>query len=153
MPRIDLPAATRNKIAPLLTARLADAIDMQARAKHAHWNITGPNFIALHELFDKVADHAENAADEIAERTRALGHDAQGLLPHAAKTTSLPTYKAKTGEDHLPALDDSLAAFGKLLRAASDTADELDDANTADLFTALSRENDKLLWFLESHES
>lgn len=152
MTRIDLAATTRNKVSQLLAARLADAIDMQARAKHAHWNITGPAFIALHELFDKVAEHAEAAGDEIAERMRALGNDAPGLLTQVVKASSLPAYKAKAGPDHLRALAESLAAFGKVLRDAIDEADELKDADTADLFTGLSRENDKLLWFVESHE-
>jgi len=52
--RNDLPANTRTKVIELLNARLADAIDLGAQTKHAHWNVKGPNFIALHELFDKV---------------------------------------------------------------------------------------------------
>ena len=61
--RNDLPAATRARVGVLLNARLADTIDLQLQAKQAHWNVKGPNFIALHELFDKVADAAEEASD------------------------------------------------------------------------------------------
>ena len=57
--RNDIPAKTRKQVVELLTARLVDAIDLSMQAKQAHWNVKGPNFIALHELFDKVAEHAE----------------------------------------------------------------------------------------------
>lgn len=149
--RIDISPKVRDAVAALLTDRLADAIDLHARAKHAHWNVTGPNFIAVHELLDKIADHAESAADEIAERIRAVGHHAPGLLPAVVKASSLPTYTAKDGPAHLPAIADSLAAFGTLTRTAIDAADKLSDKDTADLFTGISRENDKMLWFIESH--
>ena len=76
--RNDLPAATRARVGVLLNARLADTIDLQLQAKQAHWNVKGPNFIALHELFDKVADAAEEASDMLAERLVALGGRAEG---------------------------------------------------------------------------
>jgi len=69
----DLPVNTRTKVIDLLNARLADAIDLGAQTKHAHWNVKGPNFIALHELFDKVAEHVEDYVDTIAERVTSLG--------------------------------------------------------------------------------
>ena len=50
--RNDLPAGKRSKVITLLNARLADAIDLGAQTKHAHWNVKGPSFIALHKLFD-----------------------------------------------------------------------------------------------------
>jgi starvation-inducible DNA-binding protein len=71
--RNDLPANTRTKVIELLNARLADAIDLGAQTKHAHWNVKGPNFIALHELFDKVAESVEEHIDTLAERVTALG--------------------------------------------------------------------------------
>jgi starvation-inducible DNA-binding protein len=77
----DLPARTRAKVIDSLNARLADAIDLGAQAKHAHWNVKGANFIALHELFDKLAESVEEHIDELAERITALG--GARLLPGA----------------------------------------------------------------------
>ena len=71
--RIDLSEKTRRKVTDLLNARLADAIDLQAQAKHAHWNVKGPSFIALHELFDDIAENIEEHIDTLAERVTALG--------------------------------------------------------------------------------
>lgn len=151
--RNDLPANTRVKVIELLDARLADAIDLGARAKHAHWNVKGPSFIALHELFDKVAESVEEHIDTIAERVTALGGTAHGTLAAAARATSLKAYPEDITEGlaHVDALSASLADFGARVRAAIETSDRLGDADTADLFTGISRENDKQLWFLEAH--
>jgi len=90
--RNDLPAGTRTKIIELLNARLADAIDLGAQTKHAHWNVKGPNFIALHELFDKVAEVVEDQVDTIAERVTALGGTARGTLASVVRSTTLKPY-------------------------------------------------------------
>src|SRR5205807_9567317 len=69
----DLSEATRGKAVELHNARLADAIYLQTQTKHAHWNVKGPNFIALHELFDKINEDVEDYVDDIAERAVQLG--------------------------------------------------------------------------------
>jgi starvation-inducible DNA-binding protein len=151
--RNDLPANTRSKVIELLNSRLADAIDLGTQTKHAHWNVKGPSFIALHELFDKVAESIEDDIDTIAERVTALGGTAYGTLAAAARGTSLKPYPEDISEGlaHVDALSAALAAFGAKARAAIDTADKLGDADTADLFTQVSRGIDKHLWFLEAH--
>jgi starvation-inducible DNA-binding protein len=58
----DLPQATRRSVIDLLNAHLADAIDLQLQAKQAHWNVKGPNFVGLHELFDKIAEQTREYA-------------------------------------------------------------------------------------------
>jgi starvation-inducible DNA-binding protein len=149
----DLPERTRNKVAKLLNERLADAIDLGAQTKQAHWNVKGPNFIALHELFDKVAESVEDHIDEIAERITALGGTAYGTIRAAAKNSTLAPYPEEIAEgvQHLEALSSVLGAFGKNIRKAIDQSDKLGDADSADLFTGISREVDKYLWFLEAH--
>lgn len=149
----DLPEATRVKVVELLNARLADCIDLQTQAKQAHWNVKGPNFIALHELFDKVNDAVEEYVDEIAERAVQLGGVAQGTARTVAKRSSLPEYPAKAadGRSHVEALSSALAAFGAAARKGIDQASELGDLDTADLFTEVSRGIDKWLWFVEAH--
>ncbi len=151
--RNDLPAGTRTKVIELLNARLADAIDLGTQTKHAHWNVKGPNFIALHELFDKAAEHVEDHIDELAERVTALGGTARGTLASVARGTSLRPYPEDISEGlaHVDALSAVLADFGAKVRAGIDEAARLGDADTADLFTGISRETDKDLWFLEAH--
>ncbi len=151
--RNDLPANTRTKVIELLNARLADAIDLGAQTKHAHWNVKGPNFIALHELFDKVAESVEEHIDTLAERVTALGGTARGTLATVARSTSLRPYPEDISEGfaHVDALSAALADFGAKVRAGIDATARLGDADTADLFTGISRDNDKYLWFLEAH--
>lgn len=151
--RNDLPQKTRARIEKLLNARLAEALDLAAQVKQAHWNVKGPNFIGLHELFDKVAEEIEGHSDEIAERAVQLGAQVHGTIRAAAKASSLKEYPLDivSGADHVDALSDALAAFGKLAREAIDTAGDAGDADTADLFTQVSRSIDKSLWMIEAH--
>jgi starvation-inducible DNA-binding protein len=74
----DLPETIRKRVAAILNARLADAIDLQLQAKQAHWNVKGSQFIALHELFDQVASGAVVLVDLVAERAVQLGATAEG---------------------------------------------------------------------------
>src|SRR5580693_9313929 len=151
--RNDLPLKTRSKVIELLNARLADAIDLGTHTKHAHWNVKGPNFIALHELFDKIAESIEDQIDTIAERVTALGGTAHGTLTSVARGTSLKPYPEDIydGATHVGALAAVLSDFGTKVRAAIDDSAKLGDAGTSDLFTGISRETDKNLWFLEAH--
>ena len=151
--RNDLPAGKRSKVITLLNARLADAIDLGAQTKHAHWNVKGPNFIALHELFDKLAESVGSQVDELAERVTALGGTAAGTIAAVARATTLKPYPENICEGlaHVAALSDALAAFGARVRTGIDTTDKLGDAGTADLLTGISRQSDKYLWFLEAH--
>jgi starvation-inducible DNA-binding protein len=149
----DLPEAVRAKVIDLLNARLADCIDLQTQTKQAHWNVKGPNFIALHELFDKVYSAVGEYVDEIAERAVQLGGVAHGTARTVAKVSTLAEYPstASDGRSHVDALSTALASFGKTARKAIDEADELGDLDTADVFTEVSRGIDKWLWFVEAH--
>jgi len=149
----DLPEATRRKMIELCNARLADAIDLQTQTKQAHWNVKGPHFIALHELFDNVNADVEDYVDLIAERAVQLGGTVEGTARSVAKRSTLPEYPVKggNGQQHVDALSSALAAFGKLSRAAADDADRAGDADTNDIFVEISRGVDKWLWFVEAH--
>jgi starvation-inducible DNA-binding protein len=151
--KIDLSEKTRRNVILILNDRLADAIDLQSQVKQAHWNVKGPNFIALHELFDKIAENIEDHIDAIAERVTALGGRAHGTLVAVARGTSLKPYPEDVtdGTAHVEALSAVLADFGRKVRAGIDEAARLGDADTSDLFTGVSRETDKNLWFLEAH--
>src|SRR6201994_3303737 len=151
--KIDLAEKTRRNVVVILNERLAEAIDLQSQVKQAHWNVKGPHFIALHELFDKISDVVLEQIDEIAERITALGGTAEGTVALAARRSKLKNYPLSitAGKDHLFYLSTQVAAFGKSVRSAIDSTDKLGDKDTADLFTGISRANDKTLWFIEAH--
>ena len=151
--KIDISGDVREKMIGLLNDRLADAIDLKSQAKQAHWNVKGMNFIALHELFDQVATEVEGHIDTLAERVTTLGGTALGTIRVAAQKSSLSEYPLEItdGHSHVDALSNAMADFGKKVRANIDDADEAGDKDTADLFTGVSREIDKQLWFVEAH--
>ncbi len=150
---IDITEKKRAQIIEILNARLADSTDLKTQTKHAHWNVKGIQFFQLHELFDAIAPHFDDYADLIAERAVQLGGVATGTLREAASATSIPEYdlNAVNGPEHVKALVKNISKFAKLVREAIDQTDELGDKDTADIFTEVSRQVDKDLWFLEAH--
>ena len=130
----DIPANTRGEMVSLLNAILADALDLFSQTKQAHWNVKGANFIALHELFDDVAEAVEGYTDEIAERAVMLGGIAMGTARVAAANSTLKEYPVHitSGAEHVAALSDALAATGKNVRDGIETADKAGDADTVD---------------------
>src|ERR1700721_2232308 len=151
--KIDLSEKTRRNVITILNDRLADAIDLQSQVKQAHWNVKGPNFIALHELFGQISDGVLEQIDEIAERVTSLGGTAEGTVAVAAKRSKLKNYPLSitAGKDHLFYLSTQLSVYGKIVRAAIAETDEMGDADTADLFPQISPKGDEYLWFLEAH--
>jgi len=151
--RNDLKSNAKKESIDLLNARLADAIDLALITKQGHWNVKGPQFIAIHEMLDMFRKEIDGHVDILAERAVQLGGTALGTSQEVSKTTMLKPYPTDIHKtrDHLAALIDRYAATAKLTRAAIDEAADAGDADTADIFTAYSRALDKLLWFLEAH--
>jgi len=149
----DITKERRMQLNSLMNQRLASAVDLQSQMKQAHWNVKGPNFIGLHELFDKVAESVEGYVDEIAERIVQLGGVAEGTVRMSAARTRLTEYSPEIceGKTHVESVARALSTFGEEVRNTINEADELDDADTADLFTEISRGIDKWLWFVEAH--
>jgi starvation-inducible DNA-binding protein len=137
----------------LLNKHLAAAIDLHAQMKQAHWNVRGPGFIAIHELFDKVSVAVEDFSDQVAERAGGLGGTAHGTVQIAAARSYLIPYPLGIADEnqHVFAVAGALAAFGQSTREAITKAADFGDADTADLFTEISRGVDHQLWFVESH--
>lgn len=148
-----LSPQTRQRCVELLNARLADAMDLHSQLKQAHWNLKGPGFIALHNLFDDIADDARGYADDLAERAVQLGGTALGTARLAAQRSTIPEYPHDITNDldHARAVTAALATFADAVRKDIDNAEELADAATADLFTEITRGVDKHLWFVEAH--
>ncbi len=149
----DLPLEMRTALIELMNQRLASAIDLQLQMKQAHWNVKGPNFIGLHELFDQIDEAVEEYVDLIAERIVQLGGVAFGTVRAVAAKSRLEEYPTDIadGHAHVEAVSRALSTFGKDARATIDEADRLEDADTADIFTEVSRGIDKWLWFVEAH--
>lgn len=151
--RLDLDTRLRAAVLPILQARLSDTLDLQAQVKQAHWNVRGPAFIALHQLFDRIAGEVALAADDIAERIVAMGGMADGRPVRTARDSSLPEWHEglRRQETVLDALAAAISTHGQGVRVAIDLTAKLNDAGTADLFTGQSRLADKHLWMVEAH--
>ena len=151
--KIDIADNTRAAMVELLNARLADAVDLATQMKQAHWNVKGPSFIALHELFDAIHVAVQGHVDNLAERITVLGGTARGTAQVAAADSGLPAYPLEitAGADHVEAVSIALATFGKGIRAAIAEAGGAGDADTEDLFVEVSRDIDKNLWLVEAH--
>ena len=150
----DLPEATRVEVIALLNQRLADCIDLQTQCKQAHWNVKGPSFIGLHKLFDDINESVEGYVDLIAERIVQLGGIAEGTIGAVEGRSSLVDYPLtlSSGAEHVAALSDALAAFGRTARVGIEEMNELEDAGSADILTEISRGVDQWLWFVEAHQ-
>src|SRR5213592_3244079 len=150
----DLPESSRREAIGLLNQRLADCIDLQAQCKQAHWNVKGPTFIALHKLFDEITEDVQQYADLLAERVVQLGGVAEGTVGVVAERSTLVDYPLglSSGAEHVAALSDALAAFGRTARVGIEEMNELEDAGSADILTEISRGVDKWLWFVEAHQ-
>jgi starvation-inducible DNA-binding protein len=149
----NLKSNTKATVINLLNARVADTIDLALLTKQAHWNIKGPQFIAVHEMLDGFRDELDEHVDTMAERVVQLGGTALGTAQVVAKGSALAPYPTDiyTIKDHLAALIERYGKVANAVRANIDEADEAGDADTADIFTGVSRALDKSLWFLEAH--
>lgn len=148
-----LSPAVRAKSVALLNQQLADTFDLYSQIKQAHWNVKGPQFISLHLLFDKHAEEVLEHVDEIAERAAALGGVPMGTAKMAAASSRLKDFPlgVHQGMQIVRAVVERFADVANSTREAIDTADNLGDTDTSDLFTAISRDLDQKLWFLEAH--
>lgn len=149
----DLPQNTRDAMADLLNRQLADTFDLYSQVKQAHWNVKGPEFAQLHELFDQVAGTILPFVDEIAERATALGGVARGTVRMAAGASRLDEIADGPLSDgsSIQAVTAGLARLAASTRAAALEAGEVGDEGTNDLLVGVSREIDKMLWFVEAH--
>jgi starvation-inducible DNA-binding protein len=136
---VDLSVATRVAMIGLLNQELADTADLYSQTKHL--------------LFDQLAEKRQGEADELAERATELGGYALGTVRMAAASSRLPEIPTgiNTGVDYVQALVERYGIHANAMRDAIDKADEAGDKDTADLFTEISRELDKDLWFLQAH--
>ena len=143
----------RTQTTELLNRHLAAAIDLHGQPKQAHWNVRGPTAIAVHELFDKVAGEAESYSDLLAERAAGLGAVAEATVQVATERSFLVPYPLRIADEsqHIFVVAATLTALGRSAREAIGQSATIGDADTADLFTEISRGVDHQLWLVESH--
>jgi starvation-inducible DNA-binding protein len=148
----NVPPKARESSVALLNQALADLGDLYSQTKQAHWNVRGKNFYSHHLLFDAVAETAEAHWDDVAERAIQLGGYARGTSRMTAQATSLPEWPENlaTEAEFVTAVTEIFTLVANSIRAGIEAAANLGDADTADLFTEISRELDKSLWLLEA---
>ncbi len=147
-----LPPEARAELATTLNARLADGLDLHSQIKVAHWNIKGPQFAALHPLFETFAVALADHNDTIAERAATLGGKAYGTARHVAKSSNLPDYPQDTTRDleHVKLLAERFDKYLVGVRESRSLAEKLGDTDTVDLFTQVVTEFEKNTWFLRA---
>jgi starvation-inducible DNA-binding protein len=143
----------KSPVIETMNGRLADLIDLHWQIKQAHWNVTGPNFIAVHELFDEQATLVRQMADTVAERARALQEPAEGTIRRAVSRTTIDEFPAG-----LIAWDAAIAALleryeqqSAQYKDAAEEADEAGDPATNDMYVELIRTIDQAAYFLRAH--
>ena len=136
-----------------MNKNLAATIDLALVTKQAHWNLKGPQFIAIHEMLDGFRTKIDEHVDIIAERAVQLGGTALGSLQTVSNNTELKPYPVDiyAVHDHLGALIERYGAVANMVRKSIEESEEAGDPDTADIFTQASRDLDKSLWFLEAH--
>jgi len=148
----DLAADSRRELIGLLNDTLASALDLSMQAKHAHWNVRGPEFVSFHELFDDAANRLRHSADVIAERATALGGTAEGTARLVSKNSHVTEYdlSAVTTDEHVEALAERMSLYARDLKAAALTAARLGDIVTEDILIEQLRGLDMDTWFLDA---
>lgn len=151
--RNSLESNAKTTVIALLNTHVADGIDLALMTKHAHWNLKGPQFIAVHEMLDRFRAEIDGHVDTMAERIVQLGGVALGTSQTISQHSRLKSYPANlvSVDEHIAALEERYGDIANSLRSAIDAADSAGDKGTADIFTAASRSLDKALWFLEAH--
>ena len=140
------------KVVKLLQDRLNSLNDLALTLKHVHWNVVGPNFIAVHTMLDPQVDAVRAMVDETAERIATLGGSPCGTPGALVKQRSWDDYSIGRADtiEHLAALN---VVFGGIIeghRAAIDTTDEL-DLVTQDMLIGQAEQLEQFHWFIRAH--
>jgi starvation-inducible DNA-binding protein len=149
--RHDLSASSRARAGETLNDVLAHTLDLELQARQAHWNITGPTFVALHEMFGRLIAKLNSSSDVIAERVAQLGGIAEGTAGTIQRRSALNGHPpAADAPAHLAMIATATAATAAITRHALHELDPK-DVVSADVLTGVLRELEWWLWQLEAH--
>jgi starvation-inducible DNA-binding protein len=155
LPKFTVPTLTLDEgaqTAAALQERLHSLNDLHLTLKHVHWNVVGPNFIAVHEMLDPQVDAVRSMVDDIAERIATLGVSpvgTPGALVASRTWEDYPIGRATTTA-HLAELDKVYAGVIASHRSAADATEKLDPV-TNDLLIGQLHELEKFHWFVRAH--
>jgi starvation-inducible DNA-binding protein len=151
--RMDLPPEIRRYVVQLLNQTLACTVDLRSHVKQAGWNVRGPDFAPLQALFATMASELDAYTDLMAERIAVLGGVARGTAHTAATQSRVAAYPDTLvdGQAHVVALAERFAPYARAMRGDIALAADVEDADTAAVYTDISRGVDKRLWVLEAH--
>ncbi|MGY6023496.1 Dps family protein [Streptomyces spinosirectus] len=150
VPGIEREAAGR--LIDVLRLRLHALNDLHLTLKHVHWNVVGPQFIAVHQMIDPQVEQVRDMADDVAERVAALGGVAQGTPGSLVAERTWDDYSIGREDAiaHLGALDLVYTGLIEDLRAAIKVVGEIDPA-TEDLLVGQLRDLEQFQWFVRAH--
>ncbi|SUO94268.1 Dps family protein [Suttonella ornithocola] len=148
---IGMTDAQRKAIADGLSKLLADSYSLYIKTHNYHWNVTGPQFNALHTMFEEQYTELATAIDEIAERIRALGHLAPGSYKEFSELTSIKDgNKTLSAEEMVKDLIEGQETVARTCRSIFPDVDEASDEPTADLLTVRMQTHEKTAWMLRA---
>lgn len=148
---IGIDPSDRESIADGLANLLADTYTLYLKTQSFHWNVTGPMFRALHEMFEEQYTELAGAVDLIAERIRALGHNAPGSFSQFMKLASVQEESGSpAAEEMVRQLVSGHEAVVRTARNAFTTSEEAEDQVTMDMLTERMQVHEKAAWMLRS---
>jgi len=149
---IGLSDKQRSAVIEILNLTLADTVLLYLKTRNFHWNVEGPQFTQLHQLFEQQYEQLDEAMDEIAERARALQGRAAGSMAEFSRLARLKETKGQLSASAM--LEELLADHESIirqLRKDSSAAGECGDAGSEDFLVGLLQTHEKMAWMLRSH--
>ena len=150
---IGIPENHLQPLATMLNTLLADEYVLYTKTRNYHWNVTGAGFMELHKLFEGQYEQLDEAIDNIAERSRALGHYSLGSLRQFLAITRLVEDEAPTNSKEMlqNLLNDHETIIRILRNDITIAADQYKDLGTSDFLTGLMEQHEKTAWFIRSY--
>lgn len=141
--------------AQILQRMLANQYVLYTKTRNYHWNVVGPNFLQMHEFYERLYTELEEGFDEVAERIRQLGHFSEGRLKDFLNITDLleGDYPHDQKEQVTNLLNDHETVIRLLRQDVDKLTDEIKDSGTADFVTGMMEKHEQWAWFLRSYLS
>lgn len=150
-PHTGIDAGDAKQLADGLSRSLAGTYVLYVKTQGFHWNVVGPLFYGLHKLTEEQYQGLAEAADEIAERIRALGHPAPAGLSEFLKLSAVDDMTGRpSAEDMVATLITDHETVARTFRDLVGIAEKANDVVTADLLTNRIHAHEKAAWMLRS---